>query len=879
MSRAARRVSGIINGLALARERRDVDRPEQLARSRIEDGGCGAHQLGQRVGEVLATGHQRGLPLRERRPDAVGAGHLLGVHETGRQQDRVETCRQGSITHLPVDDPTRGIGEHEGERLVADVRDELVDHRAGRPTEQAVSVEGIVRRDQHVIGAQAELQRTPPRLHDLVPGGGDLRPTRHQSHQRPAELPFGRRHPSDVASRLPKLERPMPGRPARNYSNGGCGESPRSCGYSVVRRRHPDVRSDRRREAMEIVPLGGTDLKVSRVAFGAWELGGEWGAVRPDAAIDAIRSARRLGINLFDTAQGYGFGASERLVAAALRDDLDHARAEVVIATKGGLRLTPDGLVRDSTPAWLRRGVDESLVALGVDHIDLYQVHWPDPAVPFEETAGALHELVDLGKIRHVGVSNFDIDQIVAFGGTWPVETLQAPYHLFRQDAGLELLPFCSRHDIGVLTYGTLAHGLLTGMVRADTTFAEHDWRRASPLFRGESFVRNREVVPGPPVSCGRARGDGQPARHRLGARQPVGRHRHRRYEERRSRRRERRWRRPDPLGRRSGPDRRGHATSRAGGRTVAGGHAMTALPPDQPAGPVPPTVAMLGLGTMGHAMAVNSLRAGVPTIVWSRSPEQAHDLRVLGARVARTVRDAAQRADIVVTMVTDLNAVLDVAVGQGMLDAMAPGAIWLQMSTIGLGIDRVAQIVAERRPDVSLVDAPVSGSKGPAEAGTLTIFASGPDEAVTRAAPYLDAIGGRTVRVGPAGWGSRVKLVNNTMLALTAEGVAATVSLAHRLGIPDETLLDALDGSPLVSPWSGAKLRRMSHDDYSAEFALALALKDVDLALDTLDTETFAALRALAEEWHQAVADGLGGDDVTVVARVLDDRASHAPA
>ena len=119
-------------------------------------------------------------------------------------------------------------------------------------------------------------------------------------------------------------------------------------------------------------------------------------------------------------------------------------------------------------------------------------------------------------------------------------------------------------------------------------------------------------------------------------------------------------------------------------------------------------------------------------------------------------------------------------------------------------------------------------------------------------------------------------------MFALTAEGVAATVSLAHRLGLTDETLLDALDNSPLLSPWAAAKLRRMSNDDYKAEFALALALKDVDLALDTidtLDTDRFAVLRTLAEEWHQAVADGLGGDDVTVVARVLDDRASHASA
>src|SRR5258708_6648570 len=144
---------------------------------------------------------------------------------------------------------------------------------------------------------------------------------------------------------------------------------------------------------MEPVLLGKTELKVSPIAFGAWELGGEWGAFPAEEAIAAIRRARTHGINLFDTAQGYGFGTSERLLATALRDDLDHARADVVIATKGGLRNTPDGLVRDSSPAWLRQGVDESLDALGVDYLDLYQVHWPDPAAPFAETAAALQEL------------------------------------------------------------------------------------------------------------------------------------------------------------------------------------------------------------------------------------------------------------------------------------------------------------------------------------------------------------------------------------------------------------------------------------------------------------------------------------------------------
>jgi aryl-alcohol dehydrogenase-like predicted oxidoreductase len=243
------------------------------------------------------------------------------------------------------------------------------------------------------------------------------------------------------------------------------------------------------------VTLGITGLEVSRVAFGTWELGGEWGRFDEDEGIAAIRRARELGINFFDTAQGYGFGASERLLGRALRDDLDNRREEVVVATKGGLRMTEEGLVRDASRGWLRSGVQDSLRALDVDHIDVYQVHWPDPEVSFSETATALQELVEEGKIRHVGVSNFDAAQMAEFARTRPVETVQPPYHLFRRDIEAELLPYAREHDIGVLVYGPLAHGLLSGTMRVDTSFADDDWRSGSPAFAGSAFSRNLEVV------------------------------------------------------------------------------------------------------------------------------------------------------------------------------------------------------------------------------------------------------------------------------------------------------------------------------------------------------------------------------------------------
>jgi 3-hydroxyisobutyrate dehydrogenase len=282
--------------------------------------------------------------------------------------------------------------------------------------------------------------------------------------------------------------------------------------------------------------------------------------------------------------------------------------------------------------------------------------------------------------------------------------------------------------------------------------------------------------------------------------------------------------------------------------------------------------VAVLGIGAMGHGMAASALRAGIPTIVWNREIEATRDLAGRGAQVAETAADAARRAAIVVTMVTDADAVLSVARDQGMLAALAPGAIWAQMSTIGVaGIDRVAALAGGERPDVMLLDAPVAGSKDPAEHGQLTIFASGPGEARARIAPLFDAIGQSTIWVGAAGAGTRLKLVNNTWLAFAAEAVAASVALARRLGLDTQTVADALGGGSLVSAWQAAKLQRIARGEFSAQFALSLALKDVHLALQAAGGDRFAALACLAGEWQQAVDQGLGGQDVTVVTRVLE--------
>lgn len=283
------------------------------------------------------------------------------------------------------------------------------------------------------------------------------------------------------------------------------------------------------------------------------------------------------------------------------------------------------------------------------------------------------------------------------------------------------------------------------------------------------------------------------------------------------------------------------------------------------------PKLALLGLGTMGTAMAQTAHRSGVPLVVWNRDPAAAQSFWEMGAAVARTVAEAVADADVIITMVTNAEAVQSIAEEQGLVEALRPGAVWAQMSTIGVeATDELSALLRNQRPDALFVDAPVSGSKVPAENGTLLIFASGPDEARPLVQPVFDAIGQRTIWLGPSGNGSRMKLVNNVLLAFTAEGVANSLALAHRLGLKTSSVVDAFDGGPLISNWESGKLRRIEQGNYSAEFALVLALKDVHLALAEGEPERFKVLAALATEWEEIVGRGLGVEDVTVVTQVL---------
>ncbi len=243
---------------------------------------------------------------------------------------------------------------------------------------------------------------------------------------------------------------------------------------------------------MEYIRLGKSGLNVSRICFGTWQFGGDWGAVQRDEAIAAVRAALDQGVTFFDTAQAYGFGDSESLLAEALGEDID--RDDVIVATKGGLRPVGGGIERDASPAFLRDGVEKSLEHLGVEAIDLYQVHWPDRTTSFEETGAALQQLKDEGKIRHVGVSNFSPAEIDELSRTIEVETDQPPFNLFNRAIEDDVLPYCREQDVGVLVYGPLSHGLLSGNFDP-SALADDDWRRGHEPFEGDNLERNLEVV------------------------------------------------------------------------------------------------------------------------------------------------------------------------------------------------------------------------------------------------------------------------------------------------------------------------------------------------------------------------------------------------
>ncbi|GIF53027.1 3-hydroxyisobutyrate dehydrogenase [Asanoa ferruginea] len=281
--------------------------------------------------------------------------------------------------------------------------------------------------------------------------------------------------------------------------------------------------------------------------------------------------------------------------------------------------------------------------------------------------------------------------------------------------------------------------------------------------------------------------------------------------------------------------------------------------------------VAVIGAGIMGSAMARNLVAAGFTTRVWDRSASATAPLADAGVVVEATAREAVADAAVVITMLSTADVLDAVMFDSGTVDAFADGAVWAQMGTIGVPATlRTRDRLAATRPAVRFVDAPVSGSKGPAEQGQLLILASGPHAAAKPLRPIFDVLGRRTVWLGEAGRGSQMKVVVNAYMSILIEGVAETMALADRFDIGHEELADAIEGGPLDAPIADAKLHKMDRGDFAPEFPLEWALKDIDLAIDSAGDDVPPLLAALSRQWHTAVAAGHGREDISAALLAL---------
>jgi len=252
---------------------------------------------------------------------------------------------------------------------------------------------------------------------------------------------------------------------------------------------------------MEYRSFGKTGIQISALGFGCWEIGGGYGSIKEAEFIKAVNRALDLGVNCFDTAEAYGFGASEKSLAKALGS----RRKEAVITTKFGIGYPDKPNYRDSTRQRVLESIEKSLKALNTDHVDVYLIHWPDRNTPFEEPMRALDDLVKQGKVRTVGLSNFKLNEIQACMSARRVDVVQYCWNMFDRRMQKEILPYCSENGIGVMAYGSLAYGMLTGTLSEEKAFEKNDWRANrgqfakfnlfQHLFGPEYFLKNLRAV------------------------------------------------------------------------------------------------------------------------------------------------------------------------------------------------------------------------------------------------------------------------------------------------------------------------------------------------------------------------------------------------
>ena len=281
-----------------------------------------------------------------------------------------------------------------------------------------------------------------------------------------------------------------------------------------------------------------------------------------------------------------------------------------------------------------------------------------------------------------------------------------------------------------------------------------------------------------------------------------------------------------------------------------------------------PLTVAFLGTGTMGAPMAANIARSGLTVRVWNRTADRARPLEEHSATLAERPEHAVEGADVVVTMLADAGPTLEVA--EAVLPALGADAVWAQMGTIGIeATERCIDLA--RRHGIAFVDAPVLGTLKPAEDGKLTVLASGPDDAIERCSPIFRAVGHKTLRLGPAGQGTRLKLaVNAWVLALT-QGTAEAVALAKGLGLSVDQMVEALEGSPTDAPYFRMKSALMDNGEYPVSFSLRLAAKDAALMAEAAGTAgvDLPMIRTIAQRLAEGVEAGHGEEDMAATYRL----------
>lgn len=252
--------------------------------------------------------------------------------------------------------------------------------------------------------------------------------------------------------------------------------------------------NSKKKDSMEKSKLHHIEKDVSRIGLGTWAIGGwMWGGTEQKKSIDTILIAIEKGINLIDTAPVYGFGTSEKIVGKAIKEY--GRRDDLVLVTKVGLDWKNEQPFRNSSKERLQKELEDSLTRLQTDYIDIYMIHWPDPLVPFEETAEQMEAFKKQGKIKSIAVSNYSPKQMDLFRTSGSLDLCEPPYNLFERGIEKDVLPYCKENNIKTLVYGSICRGLLSGKMSRDRRFEGDDLRKTDPKFQGKRFNMYLDAV------------------------------------------------------------------------------------------------------------------------------------------------------------------------------------------------------------------------------------------------------------------------------------------------------------------------------------------------------------------------------------------------